>query len=93
MGLVRNYRRHAWLVSYLFGASPALCKSFKPDGHELLTALDRGTWHAQFATSLRMSDLGSQQDAGRLAISANSVGEYIRGARAAVTTVEPRYEG
>ncbi len=30
MGLVRNYRRHAWLVSYLFGASPALCKSFKP---------------------------------------------------------------
>ena len=93
MGLVRNYRRHAWLVSYLFGASPALCKSFKPDGHELLTELDRGTWHAQFATSLRMSDLGYRNKTqGRLAISANSVGEYIAALAAAVTTVEPRYE-
>jgi len=35
MGLVRNYRRHAWLVIYLFGASPAFCKSFSPDGHTL----------------------------------------------------------
>ena len=26
MGLVRNYRRHAWAVTYLFGASPAFCK-------------------------------------------------------------------
>jgi glutamate--cysteine ligase len=93
MGLVRNYRRHAWLVSYLFGASPALCKSFKPDGHELLTELDRGTWHAPFATSLRMSDLGYRNKTqGRLAISANSVGEYIAALAAAVTTVEPRYE-
>ena len=40
MGLVRNYRRVAWLVTYLFGASPALCRSFRPDGHELLTELD-----------------------------------------------------
>ena len=93
MGLVRNYRRHAWLLSYLFGASPALCKSFKPDGHELLTELDRGTWHAQFATSLRMSDLGYRNKTqGRLAISANSVGDYIAALAAAVTTVEPRYE-
>ncbi|MGI9260333.1 MAG: glutamate--cysteine ligase, partial [Gammaproteobacteria bacterium] len=34
MGLVRNYRRLSWLLIYLFGASPALCKSFCPDGHE-----------------------------------------------------------
>ena len=26
MGLVRNYRRSAWLVTFLFGASPALCQ-------------------------------------------------------------------
>ena len=32
MALVRNYRRCAWLVTYLFGASPALCRSFRPDG-------------------------------------------------------------
>jgi glutamate--cysteine ligase len=93
MGLVRNYRRHAWLLSYLFGASPALCKSFKPDGHELLTELDRATWHAPFATSLRMSDLGYRNKTqGRLAVSANSLAEYVAALAAAVTTVEPRYE-
>jgi len=92
MGLVRNYRRHAWLVSYLFGASPALCKSFRPEGHALLTELDRGTWHAPFATSLRMSDLGYRNKTqGRLAISANSLAEYVAALAAAVTTVEPRY--
>jgi glutamate--cysteine ligase len=26
--LLRNYRRHGWIVSYLFGVSPALCRSF-----------------------------------------------------------------
>ena len=92
MGLVRNYRRHAWLVTYLFGASPALCKSFRPEGHELLTELDRGTWHAPFATSLRMSDLGYRNKTqARLAISANSLAEYVAALSAAVTTVEPRY--
>jgi glutamate--cysteine ligase len=92
MALVRNYRRYAWLVTYLFGASPALCKSFRPDGHELLIELDRATWHAPFATSLRMSDLGYRNKTqGRLAISANSLGDYVAGLTKAVTTVEPRY--
>ena len=26
--LLRNYRRHGWIVLYLFGISPAVCKSF-----------------------------------------------------------------
>jgi glutamate--cysteine ligase len=92
MSLVRNYRRCAWLVTYLFGASPALCKSFRPEGHELLTELDAATWYAPFATSLRMSDLGYRNKTqGRLAISANSLAEYVGGLTAAVTTVEPRY--
>jgi glutamate--cysteine ligase len=92
MGLVRNYRRCAWLLTYLFGASPALCKSFRPDGHEMLEELDRGTWYAPFATSLRMSDLGYRNKTqGRLRISANSLAEYVRGLTDAVTTVEPRY--
>jgi glutamate--cysteine ligase len=92
MGLVRNYRRSAWLVTYLFGASPALSKSFRPEGHELLTELDRDTWYAPFATSLRMSDLGYRNKSqGRLNIRANSLAEYVAGMRAAVTTEDPRY--
>lgn len=93
MGLVRNYRRHAWLVMYLFGASPALSKSFRPDGHEILAELDADTWYGAYATSLRMSDLGYRNKTqGRLAIPANSLAEYIAALAAAVTTVEPRYE-
>jgi glutamate--cysteine ligase len=92
LGLLRNYRRCAWLTSYLFGASPALCKSFRPDGHEMLDELDRGTWYGPFATSLRMSDLGYRNKTqGRLRISANSLAEYVRGLGDAVTTLEPRY--
>jgi len=93
MGLVRNYRRCAWLVTYLNGASPALGRSFRPDGHELLVELDSATWYAPYATSLRMSDLGYRNKTqGRLSIRANSLAEYLAGMRSAVTTVEPRYE-
>lgn len=92
MGLVRNYRRYAWLVTYLFGASPAVCKSFRPEGHELLEEFDDATWYAPFATSLRMSDLGYRNKTqARLSISANSLDEYVAGLAAAVSTVEPRY--
>jgi glutamate--cysteine ligase len=93
MGLARNYRRLAWLVVYLFGASPAFGKSFRPEGHPMLEALDEVTWYAPYATSLRMSDLGYRNKTqARLNISLNSAREYIEGLRTAVTTVEPRYE-
>jgi glutamate--cysteine ligase len=92
MDLVRNYRRYAWLVTYLFGASPAVCKSFRPEGHELLEEFDDATWYAPFATSLRMSDLGYRNKTqSSLSISANSLHEYVAGLAAAVTTVEPKY--
>jgi glutamate--cysteine ligase len=92
MALARNYRRLSWLVIYLFGASPALCKSFRPDGHPLLADLDRATWYAPYATSLRMSDIGYRNSTqARLNITLNSLDEYVAGLTAAVTTVEPRY--
>lgn len=92
MGLIRNYRRCGWLVVYLFGASPALCKSFKPEGHELLSEFDASTWYAPFATSLRMSDMGYRNKTqARLDISVNSLAEYIEGLSAAVGTADPAY--
>lgn len=93
MGLVRNYYRNAWLVVYLFGASPALSRSFLPGGSELLEPLDSQTWFAPFATSLRMSDIGYQNKSqARLHIGANSLDEYIYGLTEAVTTVEDEYQ-
>jgi len=57
--LLRNYRRHGWIVLYLFGNSPALCPSFlqgrKVEG---LEPLEPDSLYAPYATSLRMSDLG-----------------------------------
>lgn len=93
MGLVRNFRRYGCLAVYLFGESPAFCKSFNPSGHELLSELDPTTWHAPYATSLRMSDMGYRNKSqSRLHISANSLDEYIAGLSAAISTVEPEYE-
>lgn len=93
MGLLRNYRRHAWLVVYLFGASPAFCKSFRPAGHPQLEDLDGHTWYAPHGTSLRMSDLGYRNSTqARLSISANSLGDYVAELRAAVSTPDPGYE-
>ncbi len=92
MGLVRNYYRNAWLIVYLFGASPAFSRSFLPDGRPLLEALDADTWFAPYATSLRMSDLGYQnRNQARLLISANSLDEYVQGLTEAITTVEDDY--
>jgi len=93
MGLVRNYRRHAWIVTYLFGASPALCKSFRPEGHALVEELNSSTWYSRHATSLRMSDLGYRNKTqARLSISANSLDGYVAALSAAVSTVEHAYE-
>lgn len=80
LGLVRNYRRHGWLVSYLFGNSPALCASFVPGA--LPEGLERrgpGTLIAPHATSLRMSDVGYRnRTETAVSVSANSLQGYLR---------------
>lgn len=93
MALVRNYRRYGWLVMYLFGSSPAVCKSFSPIGGDFLEELDATTLYAPFATSLRMSDIGYRNKSqSGLAISANSVDQYVAGLRDAVSTSNPEFE-
>src|SRR5438309_2271390 len=56
--LLRNYRRHGWLVLYLFGVSPVVCKSFLRGRELRLTDFGPGTAYEPYATSLRMSDVG-----------------------------------
>lgn len=92
--LLRNYRRHGWIVPLLFGASPAVCRSFV-DGRSDhgLQEFERGTLYAPYATSLRMSDLGyrNKSQAG-VSISVNSLDAYVRDLSAAITTAQPAYE-
>lgn len=93
LGLVRNVRRFGWLVLYLFGASPAVCKSFGDNAASTMQNLDRETLYEPFATSLRMSDLGySNKTQAGLDISLNSLDEYIRDLTRAIKTPEPRYQ-
>ena len=92
--LLRNYRRHGWIVHYLFGVSPAVCRSFVAgrDDHGL-EDFGHGTLYGPYATSLRMSDLGyrnkTQAD---LDISVNSLADYVRDLSAAISTPSPEYQ-
>ena len=91
--MARNYRRNAWVLIYLFGASPALCKSFPLRAGHGLEELDPHTWYLPYGTSLRMSDVGYRNKSqARLQISLNSLTEYVGGLTTAVTSSSPEYE-
>lgn len=60
--MIRNSQRLGWLVPYLFGASPAVCKSFLLGGSTTLAEFDESTYYEPYATSLRMGDIGYQNN-------------------------------
>lgn len=93
LALVRNFRRFGWLVLYLFGASPALCRSFVPGAAAGMQSFDAHTLYEPFGTSLRMSDLGySNRSQAKINISLNRMDDYVRDLVAAITTSEPAFE-
>jgi glutamate--cysteine ligase len=92
--LVRNFRRSAWLLFYLFGASPAVCESFVAGNpNHGLQRLAPGTLYLPYATSLRMGRLGYQSDAqSSLSVSYNSLADYGASLYDALTTPYAPYE-
>jgi len=60
--LLRNLQRYGWLIPYLFGASPAVCKSFLGGASTNLQEFDKNTYYEPYATSLRMGDIGYQNN-------------------------------
>lgn len=95
-GLIRNFQRMGWLILYLFGASPAICKNFFNSRPELMaqfSELDNGTLYHPYATSLRMSDIGyKSKNQARLQIDYNSLDGYVSSLSAAISTPYPEYE-
>ena len=92
-GLIRNFRRHAFLLLYLFGASPALCSSFVAGRDHGLDKLGPGTMFMPHATSLRMGRLGYQSEAqASLAVSYNGLDGYAASLQEALTRPYPAYE-
>ncbi len=90
--MVRNFRRLGWLALYLFGASPALCKSFFGTDDSIMPSFDKDTFYQPFGTSLRMSDLGySNKAQARINISLNSVDDYISDLSCAICTPDPAF--
>jgi glutamate--cysteine ligase len=91
--LIRNFRRHSWLLLLLLGASPAVCGSFVRGHSHGLCGWDTGTYFAPHGTSLRMGRLGYQSDAqAALAVSFNCLGDYAQTLHRALTETYPPYE-
>jgi glutamate--cysteine ligase len=92
-GLIRNFRRWSWLLMYLFGASPAVCKSFLAGREHGLESFDGGSLYLPHATTLRMGSLGYQSDAqSSLQVSYNSLESYARTLEGALGRPWPAYE-
>ena len=95
-GLIRNFQRLGWLILYLFGASPAICKSFFKSRPALMAQFeefDQGTLYHPYATSLRMSDIGyKSKNQANLKIDYNSLSGYVSSLSKAIETPYPDYE-
>ena len=90
---IRNFRRYSWLLMYLFGASPALSTGFLRGRKHSLEKLSDDTLYLPYATSLRMSDLGYQNDAqSGLTPHENCLESYVRTLMDAVNRPYKPYE-
>lgn len=95
MALIRNLQRFGWLIPYLFGASPAVCKSFLGGAQTELAEFDANTYYGPYATSLRMGDIGYQNNRENehgIKASYDSLASYIESLRHAIETPCPDYE-
>ena len=91
--LIRNFQRQGWLVPYLFGCSPVVCKSFLGSNPGDLHDLDGGSWYQPYATTLRMSDIGYKNDSqASLCISYDDIDAYIESLTRAIEAPNPEYE-
>ena len=91
--MLRNFQRVSWLLLYLFGASPAVCKSFFHDHYPDLEEFDSHTLYAPYATSLRMSDIGyKNKNQARVGVRYNSLADYVATLTHAISTPEPEYQ-
>lgn len=93
--LLRNMLRVGWLIPYLFGASPAVCKSFVGGEEGRLDSFDEFTFYEPYATSLRMGDIGYQNNKeNENGIKANydSLQRYVESLERAIETPCPEYQ-
>jgi glutamate--cysteine ligase len=91
---MRNIRRNKHLVTYLFGSTPAIDKSFLNNGKpEFLSEWDHNTYYGEYATSLRTSKIGynSKMQRAYMDISYNNAEEYARDIQLGTSTQRGEY--
>ncbi len=96
MALIRNLQRFGWLIPYLCGSSPAICKSFLAGiPNKQLEEFDQYTYFGPYATSLRMGDIGYQNNKENdhgVKASYDNLGSYINSLTCATETPCEDYE-
>ncbi len=88
-GILRNLLRNGWVIPYLFGASPAVCKSFLGGQSTNLEHFDVTTYYQPYATSLRMGDIGYQnnkENESGVKADYNSLSNYVDSLKSATET-------
>ena len=91
-GVINNYFEYMWLLPYLFGASPICAKTSIKDKPDYLQNLDDEFYIGQYATSLRMSDLGYTSPSQKgLNISYKDVKSYVKDLIGATAKEFPSY--
>lgn len=93
--LIRNLQRFGWIIPYLFGASPAVCKSFLQGKETSLLQFNDTTYYQPFATSLRMGDIGYQNNKEHevgVVADYSSLQNYTNSLQHAIETPYPKYQ-
>ncbi len=92
--LIRNFQRNGWLIPYLFGSSPAVCKSFLGGGATDMELFDKSTYYYPYATSLRTGDIGYQNSKEKelgIRILYDSLHTYVASLSHAINTPNAAY--
>ena len=93
--IIRNVQRVGWLIPYLFGASPAVCKSFLHGQTTDMPSFNENTYYYPYATSLRMGDIGYQnniENASGIRINYDNLSSYIKSLAYAISTPYDPYK-
>ena len=93
--LIRNIQRIGWLVPFLFGSSPAVCKSFMCGKPTTLESFNENSYYGKYATSLRMCDIGYQntfENEVGFKAAYDSLDAYVKSLTKAIETPCPRFE-
>lgn len=87
LGVMRNFLRYSWLLTYLFGVSPVADRTFLDDMPPELQPWDTGSMYGRDATSLRMSQVGYVSNRRcKFGVSYNHLTSYMQDIHKAVST-------